>query len=1496
MGIRFERRRWTSMLISGTLIASSLLGGIGGAGLAEASAPAPAADVNVAVNWDHALDTASAHAYGLNSFQGFNPAVAGSANYTSKLGYMNPGLVRFHSWEMMRDSKAADGQNGWLDNANHTWDADKISQALTGFQAVHSDMLMNIPGWPAWMDTDQDGYLDADQFDAYAAFCAELVKIINVDHHFGVKFWEPTNEQDDRYYTSLVNGGKPDRLDELVLIYNKAAKAMKAVDPAIRTGGLAFARPDLKPQVQRFVELAVQETAPTTLDFLTYHFYGSGDLTQSDETIYNRPYNPTDASANTLATTTASIRTILDTESPARHIPLWLDEYNISWSWTNDDPRMHNEKGAAFDALAMIYAHKYGADGTTAWNDYDGVYGKLTGSDYRLQPNAQTYQLLNNYFVGTTVETTSESEAKIVSYAVKNDEDGTHSLMLVNRTNEVQSVGAAFEGLRTSGAAIQKHQISLQGYGAEAGSWEELTTGGATLPPNSVTVFTDSPVRPTIAPDPLATTLADDSVVTPPLTEGSQGLSGKVDDSSSVNLSSEGTQDWAIWGTNGADPLAAVKPDNGSGLISDLTVIGSEPPTPSAHQATDWWSTQLASWTGGAPAASETGSTAAAIVGGAGNGFSFTVPADTTEKRLKIYLGVMGAKGVLTAHLSDGSSPDFVTSYEDSSPLVINNSGGAKSRVVEINYKAASAGQTLQISYVMNYDHWGNALWIQGATLSTPKAAMLKGTVANSSSVNLTSEGNLDWTIWGTNASDPTIPVKKAAVPTQISDLEIIGTPDYTRSYTSPEWWGTHPAAWTDGAPTAAGTDAISAALLGGPTGTGYRFTVPADTTAKTLKIYLGVMGTKGVLRAFLSDGSATEFVTSTDDNDPNAINSSGGGASKSVSLTYQAASDHQTLTIEYTLNYDHWGNTLWLQGAALSGADILKPSTPAGVALKSLTSTTASLQWDAASDNVGVTGYKIYQGGTLVGRTDAASRSFFMRGLSPVTTYSYTVVAIDAAGNSSDLSAPLPVTTPADTQAPTAPAALAVSGKTTSTVSLVWQPALDNVAVAGYDVYNGDTKLTTVTQPTATLTGLSSGTAFSLSVKAVDAVGNGSQASAAVSVSTDALPSSPTSPPTPQPPANPSPDDASGRVRTLTTQELKPSSSGTIELKLASGVEEVRVPASQSELPSGDLQLQSEGYQLRIPQAVLRQLAKLLPAGNQEQAYLSIHLQAPSVGKQLPTDNQEQRSVGQAKVLSFEAVAAAGSRQSLTTLEQPVVLTLPYATGANAKLIGVYGLDVDAGTWVYAGGQPDATRRQIAVQLDHTGTYTVLEFNKTYTDVPASHWAYEAIQVLSAKHVVNGDGEQAFEPKSSVTRAEFTAMVVRLLGLATSDDKSAFADVPAGQWYASSIEAASKAGLIQGLTDNRFAPDRTMTREEMAALAIRVYERLSGKQLPAAPAKPAFQDESAISGWAIRDVQLAAALGLLQGGADGKFAPQGLLTRAESAQVILNVLNKLQQ
>ncbi|MBA3936440.1 MAG: immunoglobulin domain-containing protein [Planctomycetes bacterium] len=165
-----------------------------------------------------------------------------------------------------------------------------------------------------------------------------------------------------------------------------------------------------------------------------------------------------------------------------------------------------------------------------------------------------------------------------------------------------------------------------------------------------------------------------------------------------VNLTAVGTIDWAHWGAgSGVSPWFDHKA-SGGGQISQIAAINNGPFGNDAN------SLMVCSWSDGSPTASATGTTSDIRMINTGDGVTITVPADTSPKTLRIYVTVYNAGGTFSAHLSDGSAPD----YADGSFF---STGGSSAACYVLVYSAATGGQTLSVSWRMGgqLGSWGSA-------------------------------------------------------------------------------------------------------------------------------------------------------------------------------------------------------------------------------------------------------------------------------------------------------------------------------------------------------------------------------------------------------------------------------------------------------------------------------------------------------------------------------------------------------------------------------------------------------------------------------------------------------------------------------------------------------------------------------------------------------------------------------------------------------------------
>src|SRR5207253_2621553 len=198
--------------------------------------------------------------------------------------------------------------------------------------------------------------------------------------------------------------------------------------------------------------------------------------------------------------------------------------------------------------------------------------------------------------------------------------------------------------------------------------------------------------------------------------------------------------------------------------------------------------------------------------------------------------------------------------------------------------------------------------------------------------------------------------------------------------------------------------------------------------------------------------------------------------------------------TYSYTVAAYDAARNLSAQSSVVSAttqADTQAPSTPANLAATVVSASQIDLTWSAATDNVGVTGYRVYRDGALVASPVGTSVS--ITGLSAGVQYSFTVAAFDAAGNVSAQSSPASATTPAPPHATprTVPTGLTATAVSSSQIDLSWTASSDNVGVSGYRVYRGGTQIASPSATSFTVTGLSAATPYSFTVAAYDAASN---------------------------------------------------------------------------------------------------------------------------------------------------------------------------------------------------------------------------------------------------------------------------------------------------------------------------------------------------------------------------------------------------------------------
>ena len=290
------------------------------------------------------------------------------------------------------------------------------------------------------------------------------------------------------------------------------------------------------------------------------------------------------------------------------------------------------------------------------------------------------------------------------------------------------------------------------------------------------------------------------------------------------------------------------------------------------------------------------------VIAGAGAGYTVTITALN---------GFAGTTGFSVSGMPSGVTSAF-------SPVTV--AGGGSSTMTLSTAAAMSPGTyPLVITATSGIlSHTANV----NLTVTAPASggSLAASIAAPTGPVDLSQLGGSDWAHWGLTAA--TDFDHKAAVTSKIPNFAVIGSGAVSRYANNSVGF-----TWTDGTPTATATNTTTGVFISGQNN-GFRLTVPADPTVKTLLVYVGAWHTQLKMVAQLSDGSAPTFT------DTSLTNSVSPTSLAVYTFTYSAASAGQTLTISLTQNLSGFGNVT-LQAAALSGGvpvpDFSLAASPAG-------------------------------------------------------------------------------------------------------------------------------------------------------------------------------------------------------------------------------------------------------------------------------------------------------------------------------------------------------------------------------------------------------------------------------------------------------------------------------------------------------------------------------------------------------------------------------------
>lgn len=186
---------------------------------------------------------------------------------------------------------------------------------------------------------------------------------------------------------------------------------------------------------------------------------------------------------------------------------------------------------------------------------------------------------------------------------------------------------------------------------------------------------------------------------------------------------------------------------------------------------------------------------------------------------------------------------------------------------------------------------------------------------------------------------------------------------------------------------------------------------------------------------------------------------------------------------------------------------------------------------------------------------------------------------------------------------------------------------------------------------------------------------------------------------------------------------------------------------------------------------------------------------------------------------------------------------------------------------------------------------------NKTertaFTDVTSAHWAYNAINSCVERGIISGYPDNTVRPDNSVTRAEFITIIMKALDIDADVKENSFNDVDESKWYNDVVSTAHAMEIINGISDDTFAPDDYIKREDMAVIVSRAV-KAKAFTLPTTRNSNTFEDNADIADYAQTAIEELWCANIINGMDNNKFMPKEKVSRAMAVQIAYSLLKIL--
>lgn len=246
-------------------------------------------------------------------------------------------------------------------------------------------------------------------------------------------------------------------------------------------------------------------------------------------------------------------------------------------------------------------------------------------------------------------------------------------------------------------------------------------------------------------------------------------------------------------------------------------------------------------------------------------------------------------------------------------------------------------------------------------------------------------------------------------------------------------------------------------------------------------------------------------------------------------------------------------------------------------------------------------------------------------------------------------------------------------------------------------------------------------------------------------------------------------------------------------------------------------------------------------------------------------------------------------------TMSGQATISIPYTPKTNETDYGnitVFNVN-GSGNLLGANGNYNPVTGNVDFMTNQL-SYFLIAYNQVrFKDVPDDAWYYDAVNYVAARHITAGAGDGSFNPEAKLTRGQFIVMLMRAYGIEQATNLSDNFSDAGDSYYSGYLAEAKQLQISTGIGNNKFAPEKEITRQEMFTL---IYNAL--KTLGCLPERRAvfylrwFDDADQIASWSTEAFDYLGKAGVVSGD-KGRLSPKNTSSRAEMAQVLYRLLGR---